>query len=98
MDFKRGETYLVFAGGTGRGGDGSLETGLCSATRQTSEETARNMLGPPETLPKTGGVLSHSPDKEVHPAYVAATGVLVLLAAGMLLAGLAGLAMRRTGR
>ena len=56
------------------------------------------MLGPPETLPKTGGVLSHPPDEEVHPAYVAATGVLVLLAAGMLLAGLAGLAMRRTGR
>jgi hypothetical protein len=98
LDFERGETYLVFAGGTGRGGDGPLETGLCSATRQTSEETARNMLGPPETLPKTGGVLSHSPDKEVHPAYVAATGVLALLAAGMLVAGLAGLAMRRTGR
>ena len=95
LDFERGEMYLVFAGGTGRGGDGPLETGLCSATRQTSEETARNMLGPPETLPKTGGVLFHSPDRKVHPAFVAATGVLALLAAGMLLAGLA---VRRTGR
>jgi hypothetical protein len=95
LDFERGETYLVFAGGTGRGGDGPLETGLCSATRQTSEETARNMLGPPETLPKTGGVLFHSPGRKVHPAFVAATGVLALLAAGMLLAGLA---VRRTGR
>ena len=94
LDFERDETYLVFAGGTGRDGGGPLQTGLCSATRPTSEETARNMLG----LPETGGVLSRSPDREVHPAYIGATGVLALLAAGMLLAGLASLAVRRTGR
>ncbi|QIN84165.1 hypothetical protein GBA63_17060 [Rubrobacter tropicus] len=56
LDFERGETYLVFAGGAGEGGGGMLQTGLCSATRQASVETARNMFGPPSTgLPETGG-------------------------------------------
>ena len=96
LDFERGETYLVFAGGTGRGGDGPLETGLCSATRQTSEETARNMLGPPpETLPETGGVSPERAKRGIETTRVATTAALVLLAAGMLLAGLA---VRRTGR
>lgn len=54
LDFDRGETYLVFA--RGGGGDDPLQTDLCSATRQTSVETARNIFGPPATgLPETGG-------------------------------------------
>lgn len=97
LDFERGETYLIFAGGTGRGGDGPLETGLCSATRQTSEETARNMLGPPpETLPETGGVPPERAERGIESPRVATTAVaLVLLAAGMLFAGRA---MRGRGR
>jgi hypothetical protein len=95
LDFERGETYLVFAGGTGKGGDGPLETGLCSATRQTSEETARNMLGPPETLPETGGVSPERVERRMESTRVATTAVLVLLATGALFAGRA---MRGRGR
>ena len=92
LDFERGETYLVFAGGTGRGGDGPLETGLCSATRQTSEETARNMLGPPL---ETGGVSPGRAERGIEFRRVATTAALVLLAAGALFAGRA---MRGRGR
>ncbi len=95
LDFERGETYLVFAGGSGRGGDGPLETGLCSATRQTSEETARNMLGPPETLPETGGVPPERAQRGMESTRVVTTAALVLLAAGALFAGRA---MRRPER
>jgi hypothetical protein len=56
LDFERGETYLVFAGRAGEGENGSLQTDMCSSTRQSSVETARNMFGPPAgTLPETGG-------------------------------------------
>ena len=96
LDFERGETYLVFAGGTGRSGDGPLETGLCSATRQTNEETARNMLGPPtNSLPETGGVPPERAERRMEYTRVATTAVLVLLAAGALFAGRA---MRGPGR
>lgn len=96
LDFERGETYLVFAGGTGRSGDGPLETGLCSATRQTSGETARNMLGPPpETLPETGGISPGRAERGIESTRVATTAALVLLAAGALFAGRA---MRGRGR
>ena len=56
LDFERGETYLVFAGRGGEG-DGALQTDYCGNTFPASEETARNILGPPPTgsLPETGG-------------------------------------------
>jgi len=84
LDFERGETYLVFAAGTGRDGDGPLETGLCSATRQASEETARNMFAPPptDTLPETGGVPLAGPERKVRSALVAAAAILASLVAG----------------
>ncbi len=66
LDFERGETYLVFAG---RGENDVLQTGLCSSTRQSSVETARNMFGPPAgTLPETGG-----------PAPLAVGGILLAI-------------------
>lgn len=87
LDFERGETYLVFAGGSGRHGDGPLQTGLCSATRQASEETARNMFGPPtDTLPETGGVPFEGTGWGTGPNLAVATVVLASLAAGALLA------------
>lgn len=70
LDFQRGETYLVFAGKAGEGENGPLQTDLCSSTRQSSVETARNMFGPPAgTLPETGG-----------PAPVAFGGILLAMA------------------
>jgi hypothetical protein len=97
LDFERGETYPVFAGGTGRSGDGPLQTGLCSATRQTSEETARNMLGPPTNpLPETGGVPPERAERRMeHTRVATTTAALVTLAAGALFAGRA---MRGPGR
>lgn len=88
LNFERGETYLVFAGGSGKGGGGKLQTGLCSATRPASEETARNMFGPPTaSLPETGGVPSEDIEDEAVQARVAVMAALVLLAAGALIAG-----------
>lgn len=88
LDFEPGETYLVFAGGTGRSGEGPLQTGLCSETRPASEETARNMFGPPTaSLPETGGVPSEGPGDGAGQTRVAAMAALVLLAAGALIAG-----------
>ena len=54
LDFERGETYLVFAGRPGT--DGPLHTDFCGNTFPASEETARNILGPPKSLPETGGI------------------------------------------
>jgi len=89
LDFERGETHLDFAGGAGRDADGPLETGLCSATRLASEETARNMLGPPtNSLPETGGVSTERAERKMESTRrVATTAVLALLAAGALFAG-----------
>jgi hypothetical protein len=70
IDFERGETYLVFAGRAGEGENGALQTDMCSSTRQSSVETARNMFGPPAgTLPETGG-----------PAPSAVGGILLAMA------------------
>ena len=88
LNFERGETYLVFAGGSGEGGGGKLQTGLCSATRPASEETARNMFGPPmDSLPETGGVSFEGAGDGAGQKRVAAMAALVLLAAGALIAG-----------
>ena len=87
LNLERGETYLVFAGGAGRDGGGALQTGLCSATRQASEETARNMFGPPTaTLPETGGVSPEGAKREAGQMHVAAVVVLVSLVAGAIFA------------
>ena len=81
LDFERGETYLVFAGRSGEGENGPLQTGLCSSTRQSSVETARNMFGPPaDELPETGG-----------PAPLALVGTLLAMA------GLSACAVRAVG-
>lgn len=85
LDFERGETYLVFAGGAGEDGDGPLQTGLCSSTRQASEETARNMFGPPtDTLPQTGGLPPHSVEPEAGPTFAAATTLASLVVVALL--------------
>lgn len=82
LDFERGETYLVFAGRAG--GDGALQTDYCGHTFAASEETARNILGPPpETLPETGGVAPERAEKRAAPAYLAPTAAFVLV--GLLL-------------
>ncbi len=96
LDFERGETYLVFAGSSGSGEDGPLQTGLCSATRLTSLKTARNMLGPPTaTLPPTGGVSPEDLGRELGPTLVAATAILASLVAGV---AFVGRAVRGPGR
>lgn len=88
LNFEPGETYLVFAGGSGEDGGGKLQTDLCSATRLASEETARNMFGPPmDSLPETGGVSSEGTADSVGQTRIAAIAALVLLAAGTLIAG-----------
>lgn len=89
LGFERGEAYLVFAGGAGRDAGGPLETGLCSTTRLVSEETARNMLGPPtNSLPETGGVSPERAERKMESTRrVATTAALALLAAGALFAG-----------
>lgn len=58
LDFDKGETYLVFAYHVGKGGDGPLETGLCTATGALPNvEAAPAALGPPTgELPGTGGL------------------------------------------
>jgi hypothetical protein len=87
LDFERGETYLVFAGGAGKDGGGKLQTGLCSATRQTSEETARNMFGPPTgTLLETGGLSPEGAEREAGPSIVVTAVFLASPAAGALFA------------
>ena len=87
LNFERGETYLVFAGGS-EGGGGKLQTGLCSATMLASEETARNMFGPPvDSLPKTGGVPSEGAEDGARQTRIAVMAALVLLAAGAFVAG-----------
>jgi hypothetical protein len=81
LDFERGETYLVFAGRAGEGENGPLQTDMCSSTRQSSVETARNMFGPPTgILPETGG-----------PAPLAVGGALLAMA------GLSACAVRAVG-
>lgn len=96
LDFELGETYLVFAGGSGEGGGGKLQTGLCSATRLASEETARNMFGPPiGTLPETGGVSPEGAEPKSGPTAVAAMAALASLVAGALIASRAVIGPRR---
>ncbi len=87
LDFERGETYLVFAGRAGEGENSPLQTDLCGNTFPASEETARNILGPPpETLPETGGVPLAGPGWGMGPKLAAAAVALASLAAGALLA------------
>lgn len=84
LNFERGETYLVFAG---RVGEGALQTDYCGNTFPASEETARNILGPPTgTLPETGGVSPEGAEQEVGPTLVAATAALASLVAGVIFA------------
>ena len=87
LDFERGETYLVFAGRAGEGENSPLQTDYCGNTFPASEETARNILGPPpETLPETGGVPLAGPGWGMGPKPVAVAVALASLAAGALLA------------
>lgn len=87
LDFERGETYLVFAEGSGMDGGGPLQTGLCFATRQANKETARGMFGPPAgTLPETGGVPLEGTGRRTGPKGAVTPAVLASLAAGALLA------------
>ena len=82
LDFDEGETYLVFAYHVGKGGDGPLETGLCTSTTALSDvEAAPEALGPPTgQLPDTGG-----PD--AWPFGDDLTAVAVVLLASLLLTG-----------
>ena len=97
LDFERGETYLVFAGRVGEGADGALQTDYCGNTLPASEETARNILGPPPTgsLPETGGVPPDSTKRDVRSSYTAPAAMLTLALAGALLVGRAGRGRRR---
>lgn len=89
LGFERGEAYLVFAGGAGRDAGGPLETGLCRTARLVSEETARNMLGPPtNSLPETGDGSPECAERKLESTCRGATtAALALLAAGALFAG-----------
>lgn len=86
LDFDEGKTYLVFAYHVGKGEDGSLETGLCTATAALSEvEAAPAALGPPTgQLPDTGGPDAWSFGDDLTAAAVVVLGLLVLT--GVLLA------------
>lgn len=96
LDFEIGETYLVFASGAETGKGSPLQTSYCSATRQASEETARNMFGPPAALlPETGGVSAEGVEDGTGRTRVAVMAVLVLLAAGALIVRRAVVASRR---
>lgn len=82
LNFERGETYLVFAGAKGRSEEDPLETGLCSSTRQASEETARNMFGPPTgILPETGGAPHGDPERGTGSRLAAAAGASLVVGA-----------------
>ncbi len=82
LNFERGETYLVFAGARGRSEEGPLETGLCSSTRQASEETARNLFDPTTgSLPETGGIPHESPKRGEGSRLAAAAGASLVVGA-----------------
>ena len=87
LDFERGETYLVFAGRISEDEDTALQTDYCGNTFAASEETARNILGPPpaRSLPETGGVPPDSMKRDVRPSYAAPAAMLTLALAGALL-------------
>lgn len=79
LDFDEGETYLVFAYRVGEGDGGPLATDFCGATSEASQETALEMLGPPEgSLPDTGG---RPVSLAVGPALVAAAALLAVFSA-----------------
>lgn len=84
LDFERGETYLVFAYGAETGKESPLQTSFCSATRQASVETARNMFGlPAGTLPETGGVPSEDAGRDAGSVRVVVPIALAVLATGV---------------
>lgn len=98
IDFDRGETYLVFAYNSREAEDSPLQADFCGATEQVDVETARQMLGPPATLPETGGVSPKHAQRGPNEAYAAVTTVFAALAAGVFLArGLARGRKRRDG-
>lgn len=82
----KAKTYLVFAYHVGKGGDGPLETGLCTSTAALSEVEAAPALGPPNgRLPDTGGPHAWSFGDDLTAAAVVVFASLVLT--GAILAG-----------
>ena len=57
IEFDESRSYLVYAYRSDRGGEGSLQTGLCDSTKPLKQaEDDLLVLGPPEDpLPGTGG-------------------------------------------
>jgi hypothetical protein len=84
IDFDEGESYLVYAYRSGDDGRGSLQTGLCDATKQLEHADGDlRLLGPPEGhLPETGGYGASPSDRATIFAAVAA---LVVLAGALIL-------------
>jgi len=80
LDFDTGKTYLVFAYHVGKGGDGPLETGLCTSTAPLSDVgVAPAALGSPTAqLPDTGGPEAWSLGADLTAAAVVVFASLVL--------------------
>ena len=81
IEFERGESYLVYAYRSGRGGDGPLETDLCAPTKPLENaDDDLLVLGPPEVpIPDTGGYV-------FSPAAATAVFAALLLSGGLLVA------------
>jgi hypothetical protein len=87
LNFERDETYLVFAYRLEE--NGPLQADYCGNTFAASEETARNILGPPptRTLPETGDAAPDPARNAAAPVYAVPAAILSLAVVGALFGG-----------
>ncbi len=84
IEFDESKSYVVYASRPGRGGGGSLQTGLCDSTKplERAEDDLLVLGSPEDSLPGTGGY-GVSPSDEAMPlvsvlALLAPAGALIL--------------------